>query len=251
MSRNDDCTSSADGVNAGIMAQPGGLCACNRLQKLIIQLFEQKSTARFAFGVFESSTPIMERKKKHIGLFVALGIAVAVFVADKVFSGGSPVGPEIADAAPTNESIETTGPAVGAVASDRETQAAEVRTSLAARLDKIHDKHRLDRVVVRDAFFPSAKWIAPVKSKAEVVEVKPEVDSVTLKARRFAQVHQLKGAIVAAGRSIAIIDGNCVSVGQRVDGFELKSVTASTAVLSCQGVEVVLNINAVSDDKSE
>ena len=62
-------------------------------------------------------------------------------------------------------------------------------------------------------------------------------------------MHQLKGAIVASDRSIAIIDGNCVSIGQKVDGFELKSVTADTAVLTCEGVEVVLRLNAATPEK--
>ncbi len=186
----------------------------------------------------------MERKKKHLGLFVALGIAVAVFAADKMMSGGSPVGPETADAAPTNESIDAAETQGGPAASDRETQAAEVRTALATRLDKAYASHRLDRVVVRDAFFPSAEWIAPVKETKKTVAAEPQIDSAMLRAREFARIHKLKGAIVAAGRSIAIIDGNCVSVGQKVDGFELKSVTANSAILVCQDVEVVLNISS-------
>ncbi len=191
----------------------------------------------------------MERKKKHLGLFVALGIAVAVFAADKMMSGDSPVGPDIADAAPTNESIDIAEPQAGPVVSDRETQAAEVRTALATRLDKAYATHRLDRVVVRDAFFPSSEWIAPLKEK-KTVRAEPQINSAMLRAREFTRIHKLKGAIVAAGRSIAIIDGNCVSVGQKVDGFELKSVTANSAVLVCQNVEVVLNLSVASTDKS-
>ncbi|MDP6543718.1 MAG: hypothetical protein QGH60_06965 [Phycisphaerae bacterium] len=194
----------------------------------------------------------MERKKKHIGLFVALGISVAVFAADKIVPSGSPVGPVTAEAAPTDEVIENVGPAATSLMSNRETQAASVRTTLAERLDKVAVSHSLQQVVVKDAFYPSRDWIGPDKTEDKaVVEQAPKIDSAILKAREFARVHHLRGAIVAAGRSIAIIDGNCVSVGQKVDGFELKSVTANTAVLVCQDVEVVLNLSVTDTKKSD
>jgi len=187
----------------------------------------------------------MERKKQNIGLLVALGVAIAVFAVDRIMPGGSPVGPVTAEGAPTNEAgIAAMEPEAPSVTDDRQTQAAEVRTSLAGRLDKVARSHDLQSVVVRDAFYPSPEWVQPVGSKEQIAEANSEIHSATLKARKFAGVHKLKGVIVASGRSLAIIDGNCVYVGQKIDGFELKTVTANSAVLVCQGVEVVLNLNA-------
>ena len=191
----------------------------------------------------------MKISRKHMVMFVALGIAIVVFLANRVMPGGSPTGPDTVQAAPAAELDDTILPELPLPVDDRETQAAEVRTALAKRLDSVARSHRLGQSAVKDAFFPSAQWVGPREGKV-VVDDEPKVDSAEVKAQEFARMHQLKGAIVAAGRSIAIIDGNCVSVGQKVDGFELKSVTASTAVFVCEGVEVVLNLNAASPDKT-
>jgi hypothetical protein len=190
----------------------------------------------------------MEITKKQKIMFAVLGLAVTVFVADRVMPGGSPTGPQAVHAAVADELSDGVLPDVFEPQSDRETQSAEVRTALAKRLDLVASSHRLDESAVKDAFLPSPQWVGPRGGKV-VVEVEPEVNSAELKAREFVRLHQLKGAIVASGRSIAIIDGNCVSVGQQVDGFELKSVTSSTAVLVGQGVSVVLNLNASPTDK--
>ena len=189
----------------------------------------------------------MEIPKKQIAMFVALGIAVVVFLADRVMPGGSPAGPNEAQAA-AEELNDETAPEVSSPADDRETQTAEVRTALARRLDLVARSHRLESSAVKDAFFPSPQWVGPRGGKV-VVDDEPKADSAEVKAQEFARMHQLKGAIVAADRSIAIIDGNCVSIGQKVDGFELKSVTADTAVLTCQGAEVVLKLNAATPKK--
>ena len=186
----------------------------------------------------------MEISKKHIVLFVVLGIAVVVFLADRVMPGGSPAGPSQAQATAADDELsDEIAPVISDAADDRETHVAEVRTALARRFDSVARSHRLEPSAVKDAFVPSPDWVRPQGDKV-VVEEKPEVDSVEVKAREFASRHQLKGAIVASDRSIAIIDGNCVSIGQKVDGFELKSVTANTAVLTCEGAKVVLQLNA-------
>ena len=191
----------------------------------------------------------MKIQKKHKVMFVVLGIAAIVFLADRVMPGGSPAGPSQAQAAAVDELSDEMAPEAFPPADDRETQAADVRTALARRFDSVVRSHHLKPSAVKDAFFPSPEWVGPRGGKV-VVEVEPEVDSAEVKAQAFARMHQLKGAIVASNRSIAIIDGNCVSIGQKVDGFELKSVTANTAVLACEGAEVVLKLNAATPEKA-
>lgn len=188
----------------------------------------------------------MEISKQRIVIFVVLGIAVVVFLADRVLSGGSPTGPSQTHASAVGELGEDIAPEASSPAiNDRETQAAEVRTVLAKRLESVARSHHLDPSRVKDAFFPSPQWVGPRDAKGKVVvDKEPEINSAEVKAQEFARTHQLKGAIIASDRSMAIIDGNCVSIGQKIDGFELKSVTANTAVLVCEGVEVVLNHNA-------
>jgi hypothetical protein len=191
----------------------------------------------------------MEITRKHKVLFVVLGMAVAAFIADRVMPGGSPAGPSQAQAAPAvDEMSDEVAPEVSSPADDRETQAAEIRTSLARRFDSVAGSHRLEPSTVKDAFCPSVQWVGPTGGKV-VADDEVEVDSAEVKAQEFARTHQLKGAIVASGRSIAIIDGNCVSIGQKVDGFELRYVTADTAVLTCQGAAVVLKLNAPAQQK--
>ena len=189
----------------------------------------------------------MEIQKKHKVMFAVLGLAVVVFLADRVMPGGSPAGPNEAQAA-IGEPGDEIAPEVFSPADDRETQAAEVRTALAKRLDSVARSHRLEPSAVKDAFFPSPEWVGPRGGKV-VVDEEPEVDSAEVKVQEFARMHQLKGAIVASDRSIAIINGDCVSIGQKVDGFELKSVTANTAVLTCEDAEVVLKLNAAAPQK--
>jgi len=179
---------------------------------------------------------------------VALGIAVVVFLVDRIMPSGSPAGPSEAQATIGEPGDELVPEAFSPV-DDRETQAADLRTALAGRLDSVARSHHLKPSAVKDVFFPSPEWVGPRGGKV-VVEVEPEVDSAEVKARAFARMHQLTGAIVASNRSIAIIDGNCMSIGQKVDGFELKSVTANTAVLACEGAEVVLKLNAAPPEKA-
>ena len=189
----------------------------------------------------------MQITKKHKVMFVALGIAAAVFLADRVMPGGSPTGPSEAQAVPAGELNDGGSPELSSPADDRETQAADVRTALARRLDSVARSHNLEPSVVKDAFCPSPGWVGPRGGKV-VVDDQPEVNSAEVKAQEFARAHQLKGAIVASDRSIAIIDGNCVSLGQKIDGFELKFVTADTAVLTFEGVAVVLRLNGAPPD---
>jgi len=188
----------------------------------------------------------MEIQKKHKVMFVVLGLAVVVFLADRVMPGGSPAGPEETQAA-IGEPGDEIAPEVFSPADDRETQAAEVRTALARRLDSVARSHRMDPSSVKDAFFPSPEWVGPRGGKV-VVDKESVVDSAEVRAQEFARMHQLKGAIAASDRSIAIINGDCVSIGQKVDGFELKSVTPDTAVFACEGVEVVLKLNAAAPE---
>jgi len=195
----------------------------------------------------------MAIEKKHKVMFVAFGIAVLVFVADRVMTGGSPTGPSQAQADIADKLSDGIAPEVSPPpADDRETQAAEVRTALARRLNSVARSHRLDPSSVKDAFCPSPQWVGPREGEVSVAaEPEVKVDSNEVKAREFARTHQLKGAIIASDRSLAIIDGNCVSIGQKIDGFELKSITADTAVLVCEGVEVVLNRNAATPEKTD
>ncbi|MBC8372727.1 MAG: hypothetical protein ISS69_03245 [Phycisphaerae bacterium] len=188
----------------------------------------------------------MEIQKKHKVMFAVLGLAVAVFLADRVMPGGSPAGPDKAQAA-IGEAGDEIAAEVFSPADDRETQVAEVRTVLAKRLDSLARSRRLEPSAVKDAFLPSPEWVGPRGGKV-VVDEEPVVDSAEVKAQEFARTHQLKGAITASDRSIAIINGDCVSIGQKVDGFELKSVTADTAVLTCEGAEVVLKLNAAAPE---
>ena len=184
-------------------------------------------------------------------MYAVLGLAVVVFVADRIMPGGSPVGPQDAQATLLVEQGDAGKTESSADVRGSHTQAAEARTALARRLDSVARSHRLDNKPVKNAFLPSPQWVGPRQKKISVV-TRSQTDLALLKARKvseFVRAHRLQGVIVAAGRSMAIIDGNCISIGQKLSGFELKSVTSSSAVLSCQDISVVLNLTSGSIDK--
>ena len=131
----------------------------------------------------------MEITKKHKMMFVALGIAVAVFLADRVMPGGSPSGPNQAQAA-IGEPGDEIASELSSPVDDRETRAAEVRTALAKRFDSVARSHRLKPSAVKDAFFPSPQWVGPRGGKV-VVDEGPTVDSAEVKAQEFARMHRV------------------------------------------------------------
>ncbi|MBT3201552.1 MAG: hypothetical protein HN350_16745 [Phycisphaerales bacterium] len=184
-------------------------------------------------------------------MYAALGLAVLVFVADRIIPGGSPVGPQDVQASMTVEDGDADKTDSSANVPSGHTQVAEARTALAMRLDSVARSHHLADKPIKNAFLPSAQWVGPRVEKAPEAS-EPQTDFAELKARKareFVGAHRLQGVIVAAGRSMAIIDGNCISIGQKLGGFELKSVTSSSAVLSYQDVSVVLNLTSGSTEK--
>ena len=168
-------------------------------------------------------------------LAVLLGLALAVFVADRVFLGLSPssAGETASSAAP-----QTPGP--GPSTSGRSPQGAGAGLSLDAgpgladRLEELAARHEWDAQTVRDAFRAPASWIA----KPTPAVAKPNSDE--LRARRFRERYKLSATAVTGGGGIAIINGQCLAVGQELDGFKLVAVDRSSATFLRNKVRVRL-----------
>jgi len=191
----------------------------------------------------------MELSKKQKLWLGALGLAIAVFVADRIFPGGTPAGPDEVEATVTSESPEMIQVDEANSQPDEEIRAAEVRSVLAKRLDTVARTQRLSTAKVKDAFCPSSSWVGSQRTKT-VVDQEPQVKSLEARAQEFAEAHQLQAVAVSSGRSLAIIDGRCLQIGQQIDGFALVSITDNAATLSCEGVKVTLKIKT-DDGKSQ
>jgi len=171
----------------------------------------------------------------------ALCLAIAVFVADRIFPGGTPAGPDEVQASVVPDSSAPAPAAEASYEPDSEIRAAEMRSMLARRLDTVARARRLAVNDVKDAFCPSPSWVGS-RDRKPVIEDEPQVNSPEARAQKFVEEHKLQAVAVSSGQGLAIIDGKCLQLGQKIDDFELISITDNTAVLSCEGTKVTLKI---------
>jgi len=176
---------------------------------------------------------LTKRRKILLG---ACALAVAAFAADRLFLGDS-TGPAEAEAAVAAHPTRTASGHSSVAAAPAQAQGPAVvnqRTIIARRLERLADSVP-PGAPVRDAFCPSPAWVGAVRQEGGA-------GSNEAKARQSAQRHQLTATFVGTGDGKAIIDGRCVAVGQSIDGLTLVSVEQGSAVLSCDGAEVVLKL---------
>jgi hypothetical protein len=106
---------------------------------------------------------------------------------------------------------------------------------LPVRLVEVARKNQIDPdAQVLDGFAP------PV-----VVETKPrepEKPAAAVLAEAFVKKHRLTAVMSAAGGGIAMIDGKAVRIGEACDQFVLTTVSARSAVLRLEGVDVELRL---------
>jgi hypothetical protein len=108
--------------------------------------------------------------------------------------------------------------------------------ALAGRLSDAARARRLDATAARDAFRPAASWLG-VEPKALA-----PVTSDEARARDFADRNRLTATVVAPAGRTAIINGQCLAVGRRVEGWELVSVDRDSVVLVSGSAKVTLKL---------
>ena len=178
----------------------------------------------------------MKLTKRRIVLAAVLGVAVTALAWDRLVLGGA--GPRQAAAS----MIPQSGPELPPLASAPvEVTQASVGAdcplaTLAGRLSGLAQARRLDATTARDAFCPAAAWLG-VEAKALA-----PVTSDEARAREFADRNRLTATVLGSSGRTAIINGQCLTVGRKVEGFELISVNRDSAVMACGRAKVTLRL---------
>lgn len=174
-----------------------------------------------------------------------LGVAVTVFVADRIL-GVFPMGPQAAEASAVESPAslhDEFGQQMRATAAL--TSIPPAPRTLADRLEELRDTADIDPMNVRDALRPSKAWLGPGDPVEVVAPPAEPIDSAERRARLFARRHRLTATAVGVRGGMAIIDGQCVRVGQSMDGMELVSVDRGSATL--KGGEITVRLTLAQD----
>jgi hypothetical protein len=156
----------------------------------------------------------MNRKRWiYVGV---LGVASVAFIVDRLFLGT----PETAEAKPAAQTPKAARPT--AASKKPQGQPVVVDPSL-AWLEKLAEPG-----TERDVFAPSPEWLA--RSKAEAAEAaaaaEREKGPQPGSPRAFEEAHKLQATTVMGQGGLAVVDGQCLSVGETLDGFRLARVEA-------------------------
>ncbi|MCX5654453.1 MAG: hypothetical protein NTY65_07380 [Planctomycetota bacterium] len=174
----------------------------------------------------------MVLSKSQISLLAVLGMSVIGMLVDWFIlpssdslapakaAASAPAPP--AAAAPVGASPAAAAPAKAAGAPAASVPGA-VRIPLAERLKALALEDR-DPTAIREAFAPSAAWLASLEvAKPGGV---PRPDS----ALDFSQQHKLTSILRRGSAGSAIVNGKVVEIGEQVDGYRLIGLTADSAV---------------------
>jgi len=172
-------------------------------------------------------------------IYLALGaVAVAALVVDRVFLG---------DGEGVSGPTEAAAAEAGVRGADRPAPVAAAptvevpeRPSLAARLDALARKGRLDAAAVRDAFVLPSEWMGEVQATA------PEKASAPSAAEKFAAAHALSAVLLSNGGGCAVVNDQVVKIGQTMDGFTLLRLARESAVFGDGKAEVTLPLRPES-----
>jgi hypothetical protein len=175
--------------------------------------------------------------KRKTALVVLLGAALAALLVDRFVLGWLPAGPgKAAASAPVQ--VKGAGDLAESVIAEGSVDEilSSPRFALANRLDELAQIHDWEAQDVRDAFCPSQAWFAN-----GFLGAKP-ANSAEVRAREFAEKHKLTATAVSAHGRSAIINGQCIAIGQSLAGFRLVAVERNWADLTAEGVSVRLQL---------
>ncbi len=153
-------------------------------------------------------------------------IGLAVVALDLLHGDSAILSPEgtYASVARFDEAAPPTG--LEDVAADVNVAAGGAKDAIARRIDMAAGIGPLEADDMRDAFQPPAAWVAASRGRSD------GADGST--ALAFMQAHKLKAVMVSPEGREAIIDGSCLGVGDRIDGFELVSVGERAVILASE-----------------
>ncbi len=165
---------------------------------------------------------LTQRQKIYVAVLVVAAVGLLV---DQVFLGGGRPGPEQAVAAPAAPAAEgATAPTAMAVVASPASPAGAGLRSVADRLTRFAEGGGPSAVAVRDAFLPSKSWLAELSPEATKDHQARKL------AETFKRTHRLTAVLAGSGGGTAIVDNQCLRVGESLDGFSLQSVGTHSAV---------------------
>lgn len=167
-----------------------------------------------------------------------VGAGLCAVIVDRVFLAEPVAGADEAEASAVAEYAAGTPEnhaAMTTLASDFK-QATGVEGTVAHRLQTYAAGHGVDSVKARDAFRPSEAWVMPAAATVEAE--KPKDDPVA----RFAEAHRLMAVMGSGDRAVAIVDGQPMRVGQRLDGFTLVQIRSRAAAFAAPAGRVELKL---------
>ncbi|HOB76326.1 MAG TPA: hypothetical protein PKG54_17585 [Phycisphaerae bacterium] len=144
-----------------------------------------------------------------------LGIALVAFIVDRLFLAS----PQAAEAKPASPDPGAARPAPSPT--DRPQNAPFVNDASLAWLEKLAPAG-----AARD-IFASPDWLESKQANAQATTAgEEEEDSQPGSAEAFEAAHRLQATTVMGRGGLAVVDGQCLSVGETLDGFRLVRVEA-------------------------
>ncbi len=116
---------------------------------------------------------------------------------------------------------------------------ARISTVIAQRLDQIAQLESFDLSHVSDAFWPGW-YVAPEPEQLPAMEEAVPVGPSP--AEQFQQQHRLT-AVMGTGQSgYAVVDGQMLRLGQKIDGFTLTAISERSAIFELGDLRVELAV---------
>jgi hypothetical protein len=170
----------------------------------------------------------MKITRKRIAMAV-LVVAVGALIAERTLTDTPALGPEQASAAeaprqftmPDLSKLPLVPPTDGPIAE---------RSTLADRLQVCAESHGLAGQPVGDAFRPKEVW-GP--------RLSPDSGTSGSRPGAAAGAHRLTATFVSGSGGMAIVNGQCIHVGQSLGGMKLTSVSRDSATLSDDDGDVI------------
>ncbi len=120
-----------------------------------------------------------------------------------------------------------------------------------ARAAKERYIRSLERKITRDLFSPSPEAFPPEHAPSSVLLVPDKGQADQAGAQKLAQRRLVQAqaralvlqSTVISSNPIAIINGRVSRIGDWINGFQIKAITARDCTLAKRGVEVILEMN--------
>lgn len=189
----------------------------------------------------------MKLTKKQKGYLAVLAVALVAFLADRLFFlPASANADDVVQEDPSNLLIRPAGggPSAAAVAAASAAGNPYRVDLLGERLSATAAERRvLLSAGVRDAFVPSAAWVA-----------RPSVvthDTAAEAAQAFRDRHKLTAIFVGPSGRTAIVNGRSLREGQRLGAFTLTTIDARSITFTSGGHRVELSLGSESSINAE